>query len=131
MWTLLEEACTELDLRLATERHGQPGSGGATFNQYSLLLEQLSTLKSQLESQTSHAELLEQLATYMSLNLPDPENSAPLIAIRREAAVARDRASVHLLFLIQSREISQLDKNVHKKFTPCDGPHFHSLEDSL
>ena len=92
LWTLLEEACTELDLRLATERHGQPGSGGATFNQYSLLLEQLSTLKSQLESQTSHAELLEQLATYMSLNLPDPENSAPLIAIRREAAVACDRA---------------------------------------
>ena len=38
---------------------------------------------------------------------------------------------MHLLFLIQSREISQLDKSVQKKFTPCDGPHFRSLEDSL
>ena len=100
MWTLLEEECTELDLRLATELnlrlatelHGLPGSGGATFNQYSVLLEQLSSFKSQLESQTSHAELLGQLATYMSLSLPDPESSEPLKAIRREAVVARDRA---------------------------------------
>ena len=30
LWTLLEEACTELDLRLAIELGGLPGPGGVT-----------------------------------------------------------------------------------------------------
>ena len=84
--------CTELDLKLATDLHGLPGSGGVTFSQYLVLMEQLSLLKPWLQSQTSHAELLEKLTTYMSMSLPDPESSEPLKAVQREAAVAHDRA---------------------------------------
>ena len=91
LWTLLEEACTELDLRLATELRGIPGLSGVTFARYSIPLERLSQLKSRLVSQTCHAELLEQLATYMSLSLPDPENSESIKAVRRGAAVPHDR----------------------------------------
>ena len=58
LWTLLEEACTELDLRLAGESHGSPGIGGLTFSHYSVILEQMSSLKVQIESQTSHARVL-------------------------------------------------------------------------
>ena len=35
--------------------------------------------------------MLEQLATFMSLSLPNPEQSEPLRAVRREASVARQR----------------------------------------
>ena len=51
-----------LDLRLATELCGVPGSGGVTFSQYS---------RSSGAAVTTPT--LEQLATYMSL--PDPESS--------------------------------------------------------
>ena len=88
----MEEACTELDLRLAGESHGSSGIGGSTFNQYSVLLEQMSSVKVQHESQSSHAGVLEQLAVFMSLSLPNPETSEPLKAIRREAGVARQKA---------------------------------------
>lgn len=103
LWTLLEEACTSLDLRLAEENHGPSGTGGHTFNEYSIVLEQRSSLKVQLESQVSHAELLEQLATYLSLSVPDPEQSEPLKAVRNEAAIARIRADkmVYNLILLQ------------------------------
>ena len=46
-----------------------------TFKQYSVILEQMSSLKVQLESQTSHARVLEQVAVFMSLTLPDPDPS--------------------------------------------------------
>ena len=97
LWTLLEEACTELDLRLAEESHGLPGTGGSTFNQYSVLLEKMSSIKVQLESQTSHTRVLEQLAVYLSLSVPNPESSEPLKAIRREAGVARQKADQMVL----------------------------------
>lgn len=97
LWTLLEEACTELDLRLAEESCGFPGTGGSTFNQYSVLLEQMSSLKVQLKSQTSHAEVLEHLAVFMSLSLPNAETNELLKAVRREAGVAREKADQMVL----------------------------------
>ena len=38
---------------------------------------------------------------------------------------------MNLIFLIQSSEISQLEKTLQKKFTPDEGPHIRSLEESL
>ena len=92
LWTLLEDACKELDLRLAEANHGKGGVGGDTFIQYSVTLQQKASLKSQLDSQKAHANLLEQLATFFSLSLPEPETSEPLRAVRSEAAVARSKA---------------------------------------
>ena len=92
LWTLLEEACTELGLRLASRRKPWfPVTCGSTFNQYSVLLEKMSSIKLQLESKTSHTRVLEQLAVYISLSVPNPESSEPLKAIRREAGVARQK----------------------------------------
>ena len=56
----MEEACTELDLKLAEVKQGEGGIGDTTFVQYSVLLKQRSSLKAQQESQDAHATLLEQ-----------------------------------------------------------------------
>lgn len=108
LWTLLEEACTSLDLRLAEANHGLPSSGGSTFNQYSIVLEQRSSLKAQLQSQNSHAEMLQQLSTYLTLSLPNPEQNQPLQAIRKEAAIAQNRADqivfIHIMLEFNMQE---------------------------
>lgn len=79
---------------MAETNHGEVegGVGSGTFIQYSLALQQRASLKSQLESQTAHVTVLEQLATFLSLSLPNPESSEPLRAVRSEASVACDRA---------------------------------------
>ena len=92
LWTLLEDDCKQLDLRLAEADHGEGGIGGDTFIQYSVALQQKASLTSQLDSQMAHVNMLEQLATFLSLSLPEPENSEPLHAVRSEAAVARSKA---------------------------------------
>ena len=92
LWTLLEEACTELDLRLAEGNNGEGGIGSGTFIQYSVALKQRSSLKFQLDSQMAHVTVLEQLATFLTLSLADAEGSEPLRAVRREASVARSKA---------------------------------------
>ena len=92
LWTLLEDACTERDMRMAEANHGGGGVGTDTFVQYSATLQQRSCLKAQLESQLAHVTVLEQFVTFVTLSLPDPENSEPLLAARREASLARSRA---------------------------------------
>ena len=47
LWTFLEEACTELDLKLAKVKQGEDGIGGTTFVQYSVVIKQRSSLKAQ------------------------------------------------------------------------------------
>ena len=93
LWTLLEEACTELDLRLAGESHGSAGLGGSTFKQYSVILKQMSSLKVQFESQVSHARVLEQVAVFTHLTLSNPDSSELLKVMRRESGVARQKAN--------------------------------------
>ena len=88
----MEDACTKLDVMLAEANHGKGGVGGSTFIQYSIVLQQRSSLKEQLDSQMVHATLLEQLTTYLALSLMDAETNEPLHAMRNEAAVARSRA---------------------------------------
>ena len=38
---------------------------------------------------------------------------------------------MNFISLIQSSEVSQLERTLQKKFTPSDGPHFGSLDESL
>ena len=86
LWTLLEEAYNKLDLQLAADCDGS-GTGGATFSLYSVLLGERSRVTSQLEAQLSQATMLEQLAIFMNLNLPN--QSALLVAVWAEASVAQ------------------------------------------
>ena len=61
------------------------------------ILEQMLSLKVQLESQTSHARVLEQVAVFMSLTLPNHDPSELLKVMRREAGVAQQKANQLLL----------------------------------
>ena len=77
-----------LDLQLAEMDGEENTTGGATFSHYSHLLTQRSQLSTRLGTQLCQATMLEQLATYMSLTLPNPEQSEPLKAVRKEGSVA-------------------------------------------
>ena len=44
LWTLLEDACTELDFRMAGVNHGEDVVGSDSFVQYSIALQQRSSL---------------------------------------------------------------------------------------
>ena len=91
----------------------------------------------------AHVTLQEQLATFLSLNLADPEDSEPLHGVRNEASSARSRAeqmvmctNIHTLYSVhslssQSSELSTLETTLNKKFTPSDGPFHKSLEQCL
>lgn len=86
--SLLEDACTLLDLKLAAS--GAGGVGGSTFSQYSAKLKQRSSLQAQLKAQQGYVILTEQLATYSILR--NGEESESLQVLRREAAAARRKA---------------------------------------
>ena len=43
--------------------------------------------KSQLESQMAHVTVLEQLATFLTLSLANPDSSTPLRAVWSEASI--------------------------------------------
>ena len=88
LWNLLEDACKQLDIKLAEANLGS-GTGGSTFQQYSTALQQHSSLKSQLQSRKEQVTMLEQLNTFLTLSLPDPESSALVHGVRSEATTAR------------------------------------------
>lgn len=90
LWSLLEEDCTELDLKLAASSPGAV-SGGVSFQQYSSRLKDRASLKAKLETQQSYAMLAEQLTTFLSLS--NGEESETLQTLRGEAAAARKKAN--------------------------------------
>lgn len=90
LWSLLEDACAELDLRLAAS--GDSGEGGLSYSLYSSRLKQRSELQSQLQTQLGYASVAEQLATYLSMSLPNPESNQTLQGLLKEAAAARKKA---------------------------------------
>ena len=70
---------------------GSGAGGGSTFQLYSAAVQQHSSLKSQVASQKEQVAVLEQLSTFLTLNLPDPENNELVRAARSEAITARRR----------------------------------------
>ena len=128
---------------MAEANLGSGGGGGSTFQQYSVALQQHSSLKSQLQSQKEQVTVLEQLNTFLTLSLPDPESSELVRAVRSEAITARRTAEQmvtythtytkpYIIFrLQQSSEMSALEDTLKEKFSPSDGPFFRSLEESL
>ena len=73
-------------------KQGEGDVGGTPFVQYSILLQQRSSLKAQYQSQDAHATLLEHLSTYLTLSLPDEETNTVLQAAKSEAILARKSA---------------------------------------
>lgn len=83
LWTLLEEACTELDLYLAESASHDWGAAD-TFDRYASALNHLSELKEKRFTQEQQSSMLSQLATYLSLT---PSNNGAFLLIRREASL--------------------------------------------
>lgn len=79
----MEEACHEMDLRLASQTGSQGSIGGVSFESYVGVLHQLFSLKEESEKQTQVVALLEQLVTYLALTLP--EDSPAVDQVRTEA----------------------------------------------
>ena len=76
---------------MAEANLGSGTGGGSTFQLYSAAVQQHSSLKSQVASQKEQVAVLEQLSTFLTLSLPDPENNELVRAARSEAMTARRR----------------------------------------
>jgi hypothetical protein len=87
LYTLLEEASTELDLLFAEQR-SQPEGGRAlsSFERYSSSLRRLSNLKEEHTRKTQHASSLEQLTNFLCLSLPNPDQIPQIKALRQQTA---------------------------------------------
>ena len=137
LWTPLEDACTELDFRMAEVNHGEDVVGSNSFIQHSITLQQWSSLKSQLECQMAHVTLK---ATFLPLNSADSEGSESLHVLGSKVSIACSRAeqmvstSIHYSVYsipLHSSELSTLETTLSKKFTLSDGPFYKSPEQSL
>ena len=74
LFNLLEEECQRLDLAMAAKQSGEE-LGGTSFQRHIAALKQLSHLKEQHEVEQQKANLLTQLATYLSLTVPEPQQN--------------------------------------------------------
>lgn len=81
----MEEACHELDLRIASMQ--LPCDSGVTFENYVGVLHKLFAVKEESEKQSQVVALLEQLSTYLALTLP--EGSPALDEVRKETVDQR------------------------------------------
>lgn len=90
LWNLLEQACTELDLHLAsittTEENGN--SDSRTFDRYAASLRRLSELKNRLDAEKQTTTLLDQLTTFFSITLVDASTNSSLQRLRSQAMKA-------------------------------------------
>ena len=84
LWSLLEDACVELDIKAA--ELGIYG-GGSQFNELSKLLHQRSLLKSELETQQSLVTVIKQMISYTTLSMGEIATSV-LADLMKEAAAA-------------------------------------------
>lgn len=87
----MEQACHELDLSFAQSTgsldNGGGGGGGASFDKYSSAIHRLFRLKEEAEKQHQVVVLLDQLATFLALTVP--EGSSSIEQVRNEANVQK------------------------------------------
>ena len=86
------------------------GLGGASFQQYAVALKQLSQLKEQHAAEKQKATLLTQLATYLSITNPAPQQSELVQQVQWEASITHQQLAAKVKNKIstqsQSRHIS-------------------------
>ena len=87
LWSLLGDACSELDLKLAESSRGS--DGGSTYNHYVALLKRRSALRTELNDKQSHVTLMREMVAFASLTLPDAEHSNMLKELQRDADAAQ------------------------------------------
>lgn len=87
LWSLLGDACSELDLKLAESSRGNV-NGGSTYNHYVALLRRRSVLRMEMENQQNHVTVMNEMVTFASLTLPDAEHNNILKELRMDADAA-------------------------------------------
>ena len=83
LWELLEGSCTELDLLLA--QYVTVGGMDNSFEQYAAALQKKEALTAKLHAAEQRATVTDQLVTFLSLHLSNPDGN-PQIRILREAS---------------------------------------------
>ena len=79
-----------LDFKLAATEDGE--LGGQSFNLYCSHLKQRSSLQRQMDTKWLRDCGRKQLSTYLSVHLPNPEESGPLMSLRQEIAAAQKKS---------------------------------------
>ena len=85
LFNLLEEECQRLDLEMAARQSGE-GLGGGSFQRYLDAQRKLATLKEQQEMEQQKILLCTQLATYLSLQVTQPQQSPIFQRLWQEAS---------------------------------------------
>ena len=91
LFTLLKQACHELDLAVVQEASSE-ARAGATFERNMTALRQLYCYQEQKRTHEERATQLEQLANFLAISLGQAENSQALKLVHQEAASCRHRA---------------------------------------
>ena len=92
LFELLEDACHELDVRLAT-RGTATGAGGDSFQKYAVMLKQLSELKEQHSAETAKQTFQSQLLSYLLVTVPAPQHSRTVQSVREELVLSGQKIS--------------------------------------
>ena len=92
LFTLLEDACHELDVLVA--RQYTPGSAGPSFIQYSDALQKLSTLRDDIDAINGQIACLEQIYTLTVVTLPPgaPQTNTLLQQMATEISTKKKEA---------------------------------------
>ena len=83
LWSLLGDACNELDLILA-ESSPDNISSNSTYSQYVSLIRRKSELQSELHDQQDYLTVLNEMVTFSSISLPDAEHNDVLKELRKD-----------------------------------------------
>ena len=106
LWSLLSDACSELDLKLAESSEEQV-NGGSTYNHYVTLIRRRSVLRTEINNQKNYVTVVNEMVTFASISLSDAEHNS-VLKERRDADAAHTSLNNMVLFkvLLTSRNLS-------------------------
>ena len=88
LWTLMENECHQLDLKLAQHTTGKTGDR-AGFIKYSGLLHDIQTLEEKRDKQKAHADMLDSVLTVIALQRDDIETNPQMQVLQQAGVTAR------------------------------------------
>ena len=84
LWSLLGNACNELDLKLA-ESSQENITSHSTYTQYVGLIRRKSELQTEMDDKNNYIIVMTEMVTFASITLPDAEQSSMLEELRKDA----------------------------------------------
>ena len=99
LWSLLSDACSELDLKLAESSEEQV-NGGSTYNHYVTLIRRRSVLRTEMNNQKNYVTVVNEMVTFASISLSDAEHNSVLKELRRDSDAAHTSLNNMVLFKV-------------------------------